>query len=83
LLLWETDALESMGQSLTAGNNFHICIQAQSEEEVDKLFNALSEGGKIEMPVNKTFWGAYFGMCRDKFDIQCMVNYEYNQPLQP
>jgi PhnB protein len=70
-----TDMLESMGQSLIAGNNFHICIEAESEGEVDRLFGQLSAGGKVEMPLNKTFWGAYFGMCQDKFGIQWMINY--------
>jgi PhnB protein len=79
ITIMATDALESMGQSLIAGNNFHICIQAESEKEVDKMFNALSAGGKVEMPLNKTFWGSYFGMCRDKFGIQWMINYDYNQ----
>jgi PhnB protein len=79
IVIMATDMLESMGQALVAGNNFHICIQAESEKEVEKLFNGLSAGGKIEMPLNKTMWGAYFGMCRDKFGIQWMFNYDYNQ----
>ena len=74
-----TDALASMEQKLVAGNNFFICIQAESEAEVDKLFNSLSDGGKVEMPVNKTFWGAYFGICIDQFGIQWMINYSYNK----
>jgi PhnB protein len=73
--LMATDALESMGQKLIFGNNFHICIQAESEAEADKFFNGLSEEGKIEMPMNKTFWGAYFGMCEDKFGVRWMINY--------
>ncbi|MEJ0101915.1 MAG: VOC family protein [Bacteroidota bacterium] len=75
-VIMATDSLESMGQSLVSGNNFHIYIHAESEKEVDKLFNALSAGGSIEMPVNKTFWGAYFGMCMDKFGIQWMISFE-------
>jgi PhnB protein len=74
-----TDSLESMGHELTPGNNFHICLNTTSEAEVDRIFNAFAAGGKIEMPVNKTFWGAYFGMLRDKYDIQWMINYTYNQ----
>jgi PhnB protein len=74
-----TDMLESMERNLTVGNNFHILLQAENESEVDKLFTALSTGGKIEAPVNKTFWGAYFGMCEDKFGIQWMINFEYPQ----
>ncbi len=78
-VLMGTDALESMGQKLTIGNNFYISINAESKEEAEKLFNGLSAGGKIEMPLQDAFWGAYFGMFTDKFGIQWMVNYDYNQ----
>jgi PhnB protein len=78
-VIMATDSLESMGQQVSFGNNVHLCIQAESETEVDKLFAALSTGGKVEMPVNKTFWGAYFGMCQDKYGVQWMINYTYNQ----
>ena len=79
-VLMGTDALESMGQKLTVGNNFSITISADSEKEADKLFNGLSAGGKVEMPMAKAFWGAYFGMFTDKFGIQWMVSFDYNQP---
>lgn len=75
-MLMATDVLDSMELSVTQGNNFYIFVQTESEEETDRLFKKLSEGGKIEMPVNKTFWGAYCGMCRDQFGIQWMINYD-------
>jgi PhnB protein len=74
--LMATDVLDSMEQKLVTGNNVYICIHAESEEETDRLFEKLSAGGKIEMPVNKTFWGGYFGICADKFGVQWMINYE-------
>jgi len=74
--LMATDTLESMGQTLITGNNFSLVVTTESEEETDRLFKALSAGGKITMPLNKTFWGAYFGMCTDKYGIQWMLNYE-------
>ena len=74
-----TDALESMEQKITFGNSEYVCIHTESEEETDALFNGLSVGGKIEMPVNKTFWGAYCGMFTDRFGIQWMVTYTYPQ----
>lgn len=77
-VLMATDALESMGQKLTEGNNFSISISVDSKEEADKLFNGLSEGGKVEMPLADAFWGAYFGMFQDKFGIRWMVNYDHN-----
>lgn len=78
-ILMGTDALESMGQSLTAGNNFYISIGTESEEEADDIFGKLSAGGEVTMPLDKAFWGAYFGMLVDKFGIQWMVNYDATQ----
>ena len=76
-ILMATDAIESMGHKLTVGNNFSLSISADSEKEADKLFNGLSAGGKVEVPMSKMFWGAYFGMFTDKFDIKWMINYDY------
>lgn len=76
-VLMGTDFLESMEQKVQLGNNIHLVIHTDTEEEVDSLFKALSTGGKVEMPVNKTFWGAYFGMCEDRFGIKWMLNYTY------
>lgn len=78
-MLMATDALESMGQKVKPGNNFYISIQADSKDEADRLFNGLSDGGKIELEMHDTFWDAYFGMFTDKFGIKWMVNYAYNQ----
>lgn len=58
------------------GDNFSISINTESTEEADRLFNGLSAGGKVEMPMNKTFWGSYFGMFKDKFGINWMVNFD-------
>ncbi len=79
-ILMATDTLESMGRSLKAGNNFSISINAESEEEANELFNGLSVGGEVIMPISNAFWGALFGMLTDKFGIQWMVNYDRNQP---
>jgi PhnB protein len=76
-ILMGTDTLESMGQSTTQGNNFYISIQVESKAEADRVFKELSAEGKIEMPIQDTFWGAYFGMFADKFGIQWMVNFDY------
>lgn len=75
--LMATDALESMGQKLNTGNSFYININVDSEEEADKIYHALSAGGKIEMPLEKTLWGSYFGAFADKFGTQWMINYDY------
>ena len=76
-LLMATDALESMGHKLTQGNNYYLSLSTESETEADKLFNGLSSGGKVTMPLTKTFWGSYFGMLTDKFGICWMVSYDY------
>jgi PhnB protein len=78
-VIMATDILESMEQKLVEGNNIHLCLHTKSEAEAEKLFNALAAGGRIHMPLNKTFWGAYFGMCTDKYNIQWMINYNQNQ----
>jgi PhnB protein len=78
-VIMATDALESMGQKLAIGNNVHIAISPESKEEADRLFNGLSAGGKIEMPLQDMFWGAYFGSFQDKFGVHWMVNYEYKR----
>ena len=80
-ILMATDALESMGQKLMPGNNFHLSFSADNEAETEKLFNGLSAGGKVMVPLSKQFWGAYFGMCTDKFGVQWMVSFDEN--IQP
>jgi len=77
-VLMATDTLESMGQTLTEGNNFSLSVSADSKEEAENLFGGLAEGGKVEMPLADAFWGAYFGMAQDKFGIRWMVSYDYN-----
>jgi PhnB protein len=78
-VLMATDALESQGHKVEPGNNFYISINTDSKSETEKLFNGLSAGGTIEMPLENTFWGAYFGMFTDKFGIKWMVNHDTNQ----
>ena len=62
------------------GTNFSISINAESKDEADKLYNGLSKGGIATMPMNKTFWGDYFGMFTDKFGINWMVSWNENPP---
>ncbi|MES2780061.1 MAG: VOC family protein [Bacteroidota bacterium] len=59
----------------TLGNNFSISLSPQSREETDRLYAALSAGGKTTMPMAETFWGDYFGMCEDRFGINWMFSY--------
>lgn len=61
---------------VVVGSNFQISVNVESKEEADRIFNGLSAGGKVYMPMEKTFWSAYFGMLQDKFEISWMVNFD-------
>jgi PhnB protein len=77
-LLMASDVLEMMGHVTENDNRNTIYINAESREEADKLFNGLSEGGKIEMPIADGPFGSYFGMLADKFGVQWMVDFTQN-----
>lgn len=64
------------------GDNFSVSVNAESREDADKIFNGLSAGGKVEMPMNDTFWGSYFGMFKDKFGINWMVSFDKNEGMK-
>lgn len=68
---------ECTTQPFIKGNNFSISVNAESQAEADALYNALSAGGVITMPLEKTFWNAYFGMFTDQFGINWMINYDF------
>jgi PhnB protein len=69
----------SGGETAVPGDVFSISIAPASEEEAFRIFDELSAGGQVTMPLEKTFWNALFGTLTDKFGIQWMVNYEYEQ----
>lgn len=70
-----TDVLESLGQSLEVGTNFHIVLEPESREEATKLLRALSDGGDVGMELQETEWAELFGACTDKYGIRWMINY--------
>ena len=72
--LMANDVPEFMGKVNENENRSKIVIIAESKEEADKLFNGLSAGGGIEMPISDRPRGTYFGMVRDKYGIECMVD---------
>lgn len=72
--LMGTDAPESFGFQVNKGNNVHINLQPDTRKETERLFNALSAGGKITMELQDMFWGDYYGSFTDQFGIQWMVN---------
>jgi PhnB protein len=73
-VLMGTDAPESMGFTVTFGNNIFINLEPDTKAETRKLFEALAAGGKVTMDLQDMFWGAYFGSCTDKFGVQWMFN---------
>jgi PhnB protein len=74
--LMGNDHLDFMGEPFRAGNNFSLSLHPDSDELADKLFNGLSAGGTVIVPMAKAPWGDYFGMLVDKFGIKWMVNHQ-------
>ena len=75
-VLMANDVPESMGRVNENENRSKIAIVAESKEEADRLFNGLSAGGAVEMPIADSPWGSYFGMFRDKYGIEWMVDFD-------
>lgn len=75
-VLIANDIPESMGRVNENENRSKIAISAESKEEADRLFNGLSAGGTVEMPIADSPWGSYFGMFRDKFGIEWVVEFD-------
>ncbi|MFN8338837.1 MAG: VOC family protein [Saprospiraceae bacterium] len=76
--LMGSDVVGAWSPKTIVGNNFAVSINAESRNEADRLFSGLSSGGQVTMPMDNTFWGAYFGMFTDKFGINWMVNFDEN-----
>jgi PhnB protein len=74
-ILMGNDVPASMGEVSENENRSKIAISAESKEEADHLFNGLSAGGTIECPIEDSPWGSYFGMFRDKYGIEWMVDF--------
>ncbi|MDP4262428.1 MAG: VOC family protein [Bacteroidota bacterium] len=75
-MLMANDVPDIMGKTNENENRSKIVITAESKEEADKLFNGLSVGGQIEGPIGDSPWGTYFGMFRDKYGIEWMVDFD-------
>ncbi len=74
--LMGNDVPEIMGRDNQHENRSKISIAATSREEADQLFNCLSEGGEVEMPIGDSPWGSYFAMFRDKYGIEWMIDFD-------
>lgn len=78
-VLMGNDVPSFLGTVNEEENRSKISISTESKEEADRIFNGLSAGGTIEMPMEDSFWGTYFGMFRDKYGIEWMVEFEPKQ----
>jgi len=76
--LMGNDVPEIMGRTNENENRSKIVIAAESKAEADKIFNGLSAGGQVEMPMADSPWGSYFGMFRDKYGIEWMIDFSTN-----
>lgn len=76
-VLMGSDHSSAFGPAPQAGSNFSITVSPDSKADADRLLAGLSEGGNLAMPMQDMFWGAYFGMCVDRFGIRWQVNFEY------
>jgi PhnB protein len=77
-VLMGSDVPEAMPGSVI-GTNISLSLHPATKEEADRLFNGLSAGGKVVMPMGDAFWGSYFGMLVDKFEINWMISVEATQ----
>ena len=75
-ILMASDTPSFLGTHNENETRSKISISAESKEEADHLFNGLSAGGQIEMPISASPWGSYFGMFRDKFGFEWMIDFD-------
>jgi PhnB protein len=78
-VLMGNDVPEQMGRTNEHENRSKISISVESKEEADRIFNGLSAGGEVEMPIGDSPWGSYFAMFRDKYGIEWMVEFAAKQ----
>ena len=74
--LMGSDTTQGSDGPLVVGTNFSISIAGENKEYCDRLFGKLIAAGEVKMPMQETFWGSYFGMCRDQFGINWMINFD-------
>lgn len=75
-ILIANDVPESMGRVNENENRSKIAVTAESKEEADRIFNELSAGGEVEMPMSESPWDTYFAMFRDKYGIEWTVEFD-------
>ncbi len=73
-VLMGSDTIEQFSPLPVQGTNFSLSLGPDSKQQADELFAKLSDGGRVTMPMQDQFWGAYFGTCTDRFGIGWMIN---------
>ena len=74
-MLIANDVPEVLGRVNEHENRSKILVRTESKEEADRLFTGLSAGGEVEVPMDDSFWGSYFGMFRDKYGIEWIIEF--------
>lgn len=80
--LMGSDVGDIYSPTFSKGNNYSIFLNTESENEADHIFDGLSQGGRVSMPLALTFWGDYFGALEDKFGVNWMISYSKGQEQQ-
>lgn len=74
-----SDTPELLGKHNEMETRSKISVNTENKAEANHIFNGLTDGGQIEMPIEDSPWGTYFGMLRDKFGIEWMVEFDPKQ----
>lgn len=82
-MLMASDSAPSQGHTVTVGNNFYVALSPETAEEAERVFKALSSGGRVEMPLQRTEWAEKHGSCTDRFGVQWMVSYAGSVTFEP
>jgi len=78
-ILMGCDSVEAFEKAMIVGNNISLSVNTDSKANADRIFNKLPTGGQIQMHMNDTFWGSYFGILTDKFGIHWTISYDSNE----
>ena len=69
---------DMIGNALQTGNSIMLCLNCNSDQEINTIFDRLSAGGHVKTPLHQSFWGATYGELKDKFGMDWMLNYTRN-----
>jgi len=73
---WVLIGSDMMRDRAVIGDNVGVSLDCKSEQEIKDVFDKLSKGGEVFMPLEDMFWGATFGMVTDKYGVEWMLNFQ-------